>query len=529
MAATALTSITAVELHQQQQMDSVLQCLDTHIHVVSMDLKGVDGPYSYSRADSRAEVSLCRLPPTPQLHSLQLSLLRVQLQPGGGFPGVLGAAASLASLKKLQLSDCTMLGSEAALSDLPTGLEHLSICNLFDKTHVSLLGETRMLLPTAKLKQLQQLTFLELARISVRGLDRDSPALQPLQALTRLADLRLSQLRASNSSNVYFVTVTFTASMLSGAHHLTRLQLSAFRSVEADVLAGKSELRHLQLECSKPVHRGVESMHIHMAQLSYRLQPLQQQLTHLTIRCSRWQEHAAQGTPDALTSAISAFTACSSLQHVDLRGIPSWLPEGNWELLFPAGRQLPHLTHLNISRCSLFPSGAHTAPPGSCLVSCCPALRDLDLAELDYSSEQLAPLKGLSRLHTLKLSYTQLDYCISEENLKALCQLSWLQHLTALLFLGRLNDRVADNRFFVKVSPIQARSLIALLPCSIVDATRKEQYYAFVACTACQVRLCVSQHVHDIKPGAVHGSILVLAMPLLNVFRPGQHRLHVEA
>jgi hypothetical protein len=87
MAMTSLSSIT-VKLRNQQQMDRLLLCLDTHTHVTSLDLSGWTIPYD------EGAVSLCRLPSNLQLHSLQVFHLRVQLQPVGGFPGVLGAADS---------------------------------------------------------------------------------------------------------------------------------------------------------------------------------------------------------------------------------------------------------------------------------------------------------------------------------------------------------------------------------------------------------------------------------------------------
>ena len=129
MAMTSLSSIT-VKLRNQQQMDRLLLCLDTHTHVTSIDISGWTVPYG------EGAVSLCRLPPALQLHSLQLSHLQIQLQPEGGFPGVLGAAASLASLTRLRLNVCKLLGTEellaAALANLPAGLEHLSTRSLFN-------------------------------------------------------------------------------------------------------------------------------------------------------------------------------------------------------------------------------------------------------------------------------------------------------------------------------------------------------------------------------------------------------------
>ena len=66
-----------------------------------------------------------------------------------------------------------------------------------------------------------------------------SAALQPLQALTRLADLQLGSDRMPECD--------VTADTLSGADQLTRLVLSG-QLFEPRALAGKSQLQHLTLE-----------------------------------------------------------------------------------------------------------------------------------------------------------------------------------------------------------------------------------------------------------------------------------------
>jgi hypothetical protein len=125
-AVLALRSITAV-LPDQQQADSVLLYLRKHgKHIDSIDIKG--RPRN-NREDLTASIIL---PSNLQLSSLQLSYLKVQLQPGHGFQGVLGCAG-VQTLKKLRLSSCELpneaaaQGLTAALSELPAGLEHLCI------------------------------------------------------------------------------------------------------------------------------------------------------------------------------------------------------------------------------------------------------------------------------------------------------------------------------------------------------------------------------------------------------------------
>lgn len=148
-------------------------------HINTLKLKGSTATMQ------EATASLCELPPYLQLRSLELGGMRLQLQPGQGFQGLLGAAAHVADLKRLELRDCIEVfdgsaeGLTAALYLLPIGLEHLSINGLYGGHF-----------PVGVLQRLQALTSLKLVAILLQGPDRASPSLQPLQALTRLIELR---------------------------------------------------------------------------------------------------------------------------------------------------------------------------------------------------------------------------------------------------------------------------------------------------------------------------------------------------
>ena len=200
---------------QQQQMDGVLQYLSKHArHVGSLDISGCNN----------GSVTLRQLPSTLQLSSLQTSGLDVQLGPGDGCQGVLGAAAVVAALKQLRLSQSVLFegdkGLAAAVLLLPTELQHLSISALYFYNEP---------FPTSVLHKLPHLTYLEFARIELQGADKPSHALQPLQALTRLADLRLC---------VDDYECNVTVSMLSGTCNLTHLELTSC-SIEPGILVGK--------------------------------------------------------------------------------------------------------------------------------------------------------------------------------------------------------------------------------------------------------------------------------------------------
>lgn len=235
------------------------------------------------------------------------------------------------------------------------------------------------------MQQLQQLTSLELGGTSLQV--EDTPAELPLQALTRLVDLKLR----------LFYPYSITPGTLSGAAALTGLLLVNASFCPA-CLAGKTQLKQVMLSsCS--LH-STEPGTAEVEQLLSQRQSLQQ-LCSLSLKgCLRDADSAA-------TSSFSALTASSNLEHLDLRGCT--LPANVWQQLFPDGRQLAQLQSLDISLAQQ-PSGpdagltAAAAPAGSRLVSCCPGLCSLDMQGLQYSSKLLAPLQGLSELSSLRLA-----------------------------------------------------------------------------------------------------------------------------
>jgi hypothetical protein len=273
-------------------------------------------------------------------------------------------------------------------------------------------------LSLAILQPLQHLTYLELSVVHVFTHDPASPGLQPLQALTRLVDLRLGRLSAAAVDGVR-VTARVTASSLSGATCLTRLE--CFGGFEPGALAGKTRLRHLQL-----THLRCHPIASGEAQLLSYLQPLQQ-LTHLNLRHGLVAAspffRQEEATPRA--AAYTAITTSSKLQHHNISGCI--LPAGVWQHLFPRGRQLPHLTSLSIARVCQ-PSRRldeyAPVPHGSLLISCCPGLQHLNMDYLRSSGKLLAPLQGLSKLHTLSLSACQQA---PAKAVRTICQLTRLR------------------------------------------------------------------------------------------------------
>jgi hypothetical protein len=334
---------------------------------------------------------LYQLPPALQLTSLILQSAELQLystlefhnpgvelHPDYSWQGVL-TTPGLRGLKQLRLRDCTLLdgtkGLAAALKQLP-GLQHLSLDSLRTRGRD---WQFEVYFPTDVLEQLQHLTFLELRGDCLLHpqLNGGSNSLQPLQALTRLADLRI---KSGDGEGI-------TAEILSSLCNLTRLELPC-ETVPA-MLAGKSRLQHVYIR-----YYSTEGSAAGAAALLSQLQQLKQ-LTHLDLhgRLAGFQG----GNPPA--AAFSAITASSKLQCLDMTACT--LPAGVWQHMFPDGRQLPHLKILVLSEVQQ-PSGEPAAAPDSSrLISCCPGLQTLGMYGLEYSVEQLAPLRQLRGLRII--------------------------------------------------------------------------------------------------------------------------------
>jgi hypothetical protein len=407
-AVAALSSITA----EEPGADSLLEYLEKHgQHVCSLDLC----------EPCRGNAQLEELPPSlTKLDSLQLKGIVLQLQPDGDAQGVLRAVFPLT---RLEISSCSLLdgaqGLAAALAQLPD-LQHLSVDDVRDEdgraVHVR----------TAVLTQLTKLTSLKLGDIACQGRnsssdsdsDSDSSnsdssssdlgaALQPLQVLTRLADLQLSPVNSMPPGCV------LTADMLSGAVSLTRLGLTCVK-FEPRALAGKTQLQHLTLQSCR-LGTWAE-----LAQLLSELQNLTQ-LTHLDLGALRggW---GGQDVPYPPPAAYASLTASSQLQHLGFHS--NTLPSAAWQYMCPPGRALPQLQYLDIG----FVKEADRSsalPDTSALVSCCPGLQTLKIS-IPCSTAQLAPLQRLTGLHTLVVGAGHAD---DLEGVQVLCQLTGLEEL----------------------------------------------------------------------------------------------------
>jgi hypothetical protein len=268
-----------------------------------------------------------------------LSVCRLQLQPGNGSQGALGAGLPL---QQLRLSCCTLLdgvaGLAAALALLPE-LHHLVLIRLISESGCYA-G-----FPSSALISVPQLTYLDW----VGGAWQDPGGLQHLQRLTRLQHLQLCT----------YDQHTVQASSLSGLQSLTCLKLHGVvypSVIEPGALAGLTQLQHMEL-----LRYSIAGGAAGVAQLLLQLEPLQQ-LTHLALLYTHSSQE--QHPPAACFSAV---TASSTLHDLDVGCCI--LPAGVWQHFFPAGRRLPHLTSFYVTAETYpQPHSEAVAPAGELLV-----------------------------------------------------------------------------------------------------------------------------------------------------------------
>jgi hypothetical protein len=394
--AAVLASNSIKAAVKQQQFSSVLQYISTYgRHIVSIDLK------AYKPLCSMHHVIMLQELPHNQLRglsSLRLNRLLLQLQPGCGFQGALGAP-----ITSLQLERCVLLDGEqglaAALPLLPK-LQHLSLIGIVTRSG-SPVG-----FPSSAMQSLQQLTYLE----TTGPWSPEPHGVQHLQGLTRLQDLRLHGLHTVLGKH------SIQASVMAGLRQLTHLKVEGYKNscvFEPGMLEGKSLLQHLAVvDCSiAGGSAGVEQLLWYMPQLEH--------LTYINFRSSLRLEGSS---PPA--SAYTALTASSKLQHLNIRFCT--LPDHVWQHLFPVNglTSLPQLQELHIGAIRN-PAGPAAAPEISRLVSCYPGLQVLTMPNLQYSAERLAPLTGLTGLTRLDL----IPVAGSTEGLEVVCQLTGLRQL----------------------------------------------------------------------------------------------------
>jgi hypothetical protein len=399
---------------QQQQADDVVQYLTAHGQDVgSLELEAAD------LWEDRVTIRQLPHHTLQGLANLKLSKMSLQLQPKGGFEGVLGAGMPL---QQLELEYCTLLDGEGGLTSALLQLPDLQrlkfIYNMRPPGNHTF--RDSIYFPSSVLQSLQRLTHLELRIDTLREPDATT-CRRHIQGLTNLKNLQFTR----NAVPVV------RASMLAGMSQLTCLKAnggmtsipSRMRTIfQAEALAGQTQLQHLEITSYDRIITGqVRFMQDGTAELLSHIGTLQQ-LTYLDLYgTSSWEWWYCQPA-----ESYSVLTASTKLQHLNINGIG--LPEGAWQYILPAGRQLPHLTALSFSDLG---TSNPRGPEGSILVSCCPGLRSLRMPRYQFIAELLASLTGLSSLQELRL-----ESCNRSRGLAAVCQLTGLRRLD----LGPLNS-----------------------------------------------------------------------------------------
>jgi hypothetical protein len=306
---TTLTKLTSLKFHVMDLQLLGEEVLGAAFHPLEvLHIPGLSAPTLISpRLLSFSVMSVNGWLELFKLHSYMCTMY---FAGGCGKRGVLGAPVA-PPLKQLRLNECYFedYGEKdltAVLARLP-GLEHLSLTgNVMRRLEIR--GDV--------LQQLPQLTYLELSGVSLEGGDEEEEVgwfgddsgddsdsaddelyglgLQHITALTRLADLRL-----------LLPGCSVTASMLSSAQHLTRLQLRTGRCdgfcFEPGALAGKTLLQHLELQRCRMAGRAAG-----VVQLLSEL-PKLQQLTCLVLSSSRLK--VPDGATDTYCLSCLSYSA----------------------------------------------------------------------------------------------------------------------------------------------------------------------------------------------------------------------------
>jgi len=392
-------------------------------HVSSLQLlcsRYIEGHSALGRADVLAG-DLQELPAMPSLQHLELQHLAVG-------DGVFQAVATCTQLTQLSINECRLAGkADITASDLG-GLHHLQRLQLTGCTLHPEFG--------AVLSVLVKLTHLTL------GCDRYcqemslGPVFDHITCATDLRELRLPSI------------VTWQPTP------------SSFWS-----LAGLQQLSSLQVDAVVPVNSGIPSSLQHLdicvGEVDPALLASDLQLKHLELRfadrCSS-SSAAAQASEALLVkladqkhltflkleapiiacsaAAYAALTVSSQLQHLELVNSDYGQP---WRDIlphvFPVSHSLPELRYVALLQPRGQSAMAHASAdegvrPASDLellagiVSCCPSLQHLDIAEAMFRQGPLHPLLHVPHLTALRVS------SISDRDAaRVVAQLSKLQRL----------------------------------------------------------------------------------------------------
>jgi len=293
---------------------------------------------------SASNATLTELP-CPNLRSLKLVFTTVQL---GASSTQLGVLHRCTRLTKLQVNSCLYTDGQnglAALSALVC-LQHLEL-------HISYNNGAHCQMPSTVFQHLQQLTYIDVLDRQPQFLN--TRTLEHISCLVNLQELRIES------------KVSLSPSTIPGISRLTALHTLSLQDVELDPVC-------LQ-DCTQ-----VQSL----------------QLCYL------------QYDPHVAAAAYSSLTASSKLQKLRVTVVD--LPPGIWRHVFPQDRKLPALQEFVVDfndwDVSLPPPSAVLGTDDiSCLVSCCPGLRDVEIDA--QPGLGLAGFAKAAALTSLKVGFMQ--------------------------------------------------------------------------------------------------------------------------
>lgn len=469
--------------------------------VSSLHLQGTPSEWEIGDHGSYIDDGICSLgaphikeslPDAVQASLTTLAIRYLRIAPGSLFPTATttdGSSSSLpVQLADLDLSDCIVTdgdkGLETGLAALGPSLRRLRIQRLFE--HRGFMQLYSVPFPNASLPSLTALTRLELA-----GSVRSAAHLSTLLELRELYiqkdggfDLTAQDLPESTklTSLTFFNAVGYPGP-----------QNGAASMAPAAVLARVPALRHLELSSFMAADPPLSGTAALLAQLS--------RLTQLTCLAVREGPLAQPLKAGAAAAAYSSLTAGSNLQTLVIED--AHLPNGVWQHVFGAGRQLHDLKSLVLKKDrwhshtwyavseQVYKAGAMTADDVARLASSCPNVTSLVLKGVQQPGVPLQPImQQLTGLRSLKVNdasdadaglLRQLpelqdlvlsDSSLSNDAIQQLTQLTQLEQLQ-LVQVKRQQAEEAGNavptsgpdtrRFTSKVRLLEERQICTLI------------------------------------------------------------------
>jgi len=384
------------------------------------------------------DATLTRMP-CSNLRNLELVYMTVQLGASSTHPGVLHSCRWLTRLKL----NCVQTDGQNGLAALSVlvSLQHLEL-------HIS--SQHSGQLSSTVFQHLQQLTYLALR--DYMGPLLNTRSLEHISCLVNLQGLLIDS------------KVLLSPSTIPGISRLTALTTLSLEDVQLDLvcLQDCTQLQELVLTAvtiiSADGAAGAAALHTLVGRLG--------QLQSLQLCDLQYDWHIA-------TAAYSSLTASSKLQKLIL--IVADLPPGVWRHVFPPDRQLPALQGFALHCTSWIteespPPAALGTDDISCLISCCPGLRDVDIHMQPGS--QLAEFAKAAGLTSLSASPVHAEDFESLRSLSGLvglqglsvglvgpitpCDLLCLTALTGLTALSAFTEAEGTNDVDLSLSLVRA-------------------------------------------------------------------------